>query len=101
MSFQALAVSQMAPLDTMLHLIGFLAPAFFCALAVVFGARLIMAAPLALSWWVQFAINFTVGAAVLAGGLWHFGVDGKMATYAALAAAVATAQWLGSRAWKT
>jgi hypothetical protein len=38
--------------------------------------------------------------AVLAAGLWHFGVDGKMATYAGLVAAVATAQWLGSRGWK-
>jgi hypothetical protein len=49
---------------------------------------------------VQAAINFTAGVAVLAVGLRYFGVDGKMATYAGLVAAVATAQWLSSRAWK-
>jgi len=89
----------MAPVDILTHLLGFLAPAFFVALAVVFGARVVGSGRV-LAWWAQFAINFTVGAGVLAAGLWHFGVDGKMATYAALVAAIATAQWLGSRAWK-
>jgi hypothetical protein len=37
---------------------------------------------------------------VLAAGLWWFGHDGKMATYAALAVAVATSQWLAGRAWR-
>jgi hypothetical protein len=77
-----------------------MAPAFFVALALVFGARGVVAGAARLPWWAQFAINFTVGVAVLAAGLWHFGVDGKMATYAALVAAIATAQWLVSRAWK-
>jgi hypothetical protein len=53
-----------------------------------------------LALWAQFAINFTAGLAVSAAGLWHFGVDGKMATYAALVAAIATTQWIGSRGWK-
>jgi hypothetical protein len=90
----------MSPPDLLLHLMGFAAPAFFVALALVFGSRL-TGAPSPLRWWVQFAINFTAGLIVLAGGLWHFGVDGKTATYAALVGAVATAQWLGSRSWKT
>lgn len=90
----------MSPLDIVLHLMGFMAPAFFVALALVFGSRIAGGRPQPLRWWAQFAINFTVGVAVLGLGLWHFGVDGKMATYAALAGAVATAQWLGSRAWK-
>ena len=83
-----------------LHLAGFVAPAFFVGLAVALGARWVGGGLSALRWWVQAAINFGVGVAVLAAGLWHFGVDGKMATYAALVAAIATAQWLGSRAWK-
>lgn len=90
----------MPPLDLLLHLLGFVAPAFFVGLAVVFGSRIAGGGPLPLRWWVQFAMNFTVGVGVLAAGLWHFGVDGKMATYAVLVVAVATAQWLGSRAWK-
>ena len=90
----------MSPLDWTFHLVGFAAPALFVALAVTFGARLVGAAPQPLRWWAQVAINFTAGLAVLAAGLWHFGVDGKMATYASLALAVAACQWLCSRGWK-
>ena len=90
----------MGPDAFLLHLAGFAAPAFFVALAVAGSARWVGAGASAHRWWVQAAINFTVGVAVLAAGLWHFGVDGKMATYAGLVAAVATVQWLGSRGWK-
>ena len=90
----------MSPLDLALHLAGFAAPALFVALAVAFGARWVGAGAASVRYWAQFAINFTVGVGVLALGLWHFGVDGKMATYAGLVAAVATAQWLGNRGWK-
>jgi zinc transporter ZupT len=90
----------MGPLQLTDHLLSFAAPAFFVALAVAFGARWLRLAPGPLRWWVQVAVNFTAGVAVLAAGLWHFGVDGKMATYAALVAAVATAQWLCGRGWK-
>ena len=83
-----------------LHLAGFVAPAFFVALAVALGARWVGGGASPLRWWVQAAINFAAGVAVLAAGLWHFGVDGKMATYAGVAIAIATTQWLGSRAWK-
>jgi hypothetical protein len=37
---------------------------------------------------------------VLAAGLWHFGVDGKMATYAALVIAVASCQWICDPGWR-
>ena len=90
----------MPPVDFVLHLLGFVAPALFVALAVLFGARLVRGGPAPLPGWAQFAINFTVGVAVLAAGLWHFGVDGKMMTYAALVVAIATAQWLAGRGWK-
>ena len=90
----------MGPSQSVFHLAGFVAPAFFVALVVTFGARWLRLAPQPLRWWVQAAINFTAGVAVLAAGLRYFGVDGKMATYAGLVAAVATAQWLSSRAWK-
>ena len=90
----------MGPLDLTWHLLGFAAPALFVALAITFAARWFRLAPQPLRWWLQAAINFTAGAAALLAGLWHFGVDGKMATYAALVAAVATSQWLCSRGWK-
>lgn len=88
-------------LDFTVHLLGFVAPALAVALAVVLGARLVGGGRPSWPAWAQFAINFAVGAAVLAAGLWHFGVDGKMATYTALVVAVASAQWLAGRGWKT
>ena len=91
----------MGPVDLLWHLLGFAAPAFFVALAVTFGARIVVKPRTSVRWWAQAAINFTVGVAVLGAGLWHFGVDGKMATYAALVLAIATTQWLGSAGWKT
>lgn len=91
----------MGPIDILLHLLSFAAP----ALAVA--AVLVLAGPLMLRrsrrlfpWWVQLALNGAVGVAVLALGLWHFGVDGKMATYAALVVAVAATQWAGSGGWR-
>ncbi|WP_366887921.1 hypothetical protein [Rhodoferax sp.] len=53
--------------------------------------------PLTQHWYAQAAINFVVCLLVLLGGLWFFGHDGKMATYAALVLACATSQWLLSR----
>jgi hypothetical protein len=90
----------MGPVDFGFHAISFLAPAFFVALVVTFGARWLGAAPRPLRWWVQVAINFTAGAAVLAAGLWYFGVDGKMATYAGVVTVVALSQWVCGRGWK-
>lgn len=90
----------MGPLDLLFHLLGFAAPALFVALAVTFAARLVWATARPWRWWAHTAINFTVGVLVLGAGLWHFGVDGKMVTYAALVAAVSAAQWLCGRGWK-
>ena len=90
----------MGSFDLVFHFLGFAAPAFFVAACVTFAARWLRLAPRPLRWWLQVAINFTAGLAALAAGLWHFGVDGKMATYAALVAAVASIQWLTGRAWQ-
>lgn len=87
----------MGPLDLISHLLGFAAPAFFVAVLVALFARWLRLSPPSLRWWVQAAINFTAGLLALLAGLWAFGVDGKMASYAALIAAVATTQWLAGR----
>ena len=87
--------------DLFFHLIGFAAPAVAVAVLVALAARVVMPALSAVRpWWVQSAINSIVGVLVLAAGLWHFGVDGKMATYAALVLAVASCQWASSRGWR-
>jgi hypothetical protein len=91
----------MAPLDLFLHLLSFVAPAIAVALLVALAARVVTPrTPGIYSWWAQAAINSIVGVLVLAAGLWHFGVDGKMATYSALLVAVASCQWACSRAWR-
>jgi hypothetical protein len=91
----------MGTLDITLHLLSFLAPALAVAGLVALAARVLMPARAGLlAWWVQFALNSIAGMVVLGAGLWYYGVDGKMATYAGLVVAVAGCQWLGSRAWQ-
>ena len=92
----------MGPSDLFFHLLSFAAPALALAFLVAGGARFFLTgSPLIGSWWSHVAINSVVGVLVLAAGLWYFGVDGKMATYAALVVAVASSQWACSRAWRT
>jgi small basic protein len=91
----------MGPLDLLLHLLSFIAPAIAVALLVALAGRIVTPRnPVRRSWWPQALVNSAVGVLVLAAGLWHFGVDGKMATYAALVVAVASCQWACSRSWR-
>lgn len=90
----------MGPLDFVVHFGGFLAPAAFLALVLPPLARLLLRrlkGP-ALPW--QVLVVFVAAALTLAAGLWFFGRDGKMATYAAVVVVSAAAQWLLLRAWK-
>ena len=89
----------MGPSDLVLHLLGFVAPAVFLALALPLVARLLRIAA-AGSFWVHAGSVFTGATLALAAGLWWFGRDGKMATYAAAVLVAASAQWIASRAWK-
>jgi hypothetical protein len=91
----------MGPTDLLIHLLNFAAPALALALLVAAGCRVLISGQSGRSSWiVSFASNFIAGLLASAVGLWHFGVDGKMATYAALVLAVATSQWLVARAWR-
>jgi hypothetical protein len=91
----------MGPLDLILHLLNFVAPAVWVAALIVLATRFLMRKQAKASvWWIQFAIAFSAGVAVLMVGLWIFGRDGKMITYAALVLAVATAQWVAIKAWQ-
>ena len=91
----------MGPTDFLLHAMGLLAPALFLAVLLPTGTKVLLrrASP-AVPWWVQCVLLLAVGAAALAGGLWWFGRDGKMATYFTLVVATATTQWLSLRAWR-
>lgn len=91
----------MGPLDQLYHLANFLAP------AIVVGVLLALAgpfvnkkSPVAPGFIAQVAINCIAGAVALGIGLWFFGRDGKMASYAALLVFAATSQWAGGRGWR-
>ena len=87
-------------LDAFFHLANFIAPAFFVALALLLAARLLWPQRArARSRWLTFALLLAVGLAALAGGLWLWGQDARMASYAALVLACASALWLWLRLW--
>jgi hypothetical protein len=89
----------MGPFDLLIHLFQFVAPALAVALALAMSSLFGSAnKPSALKWLGFVAINFAVGSVVLVAGLWYFGRDGKMATYAALLVACASSQWWLGRA---
>lgn len=84
----------MGPLDLLIHFINFAAP------ALVVGAVVAMAGYLfagksrsARMMYIKTAINCVAGFVALALGLWFFGRDGKMASYAALVLTCACSQW--------
>ena len=87
------------------HLFSLLAPAALIALLLVAFSRLIPGfftsnKAFAHSWWVQAAINFIVGAAVLVAGLVLLDHDGKMLTYVLLVLTMAASQWCQMAGWK-
>jgi hypothetical protein len=91
----------MGPLDLFILLLNFTAPALFVAALSVLACRIFMGKQAArLVWWVQVAIDFIASLAALLAGLWFFGHDGKMATYAALVLACGSSQWLLVRGWR-
>jgi hypothetical protein len=91
----------MGPIDLLIHLLNLAAPAFAVALLVTVFARFMMPnkgpAPAFIA---RIAINFIACVVVTLAGLWFFGRDGKMLTYAAMVLAGATSQWVISRGWK-
>ncbi len=91
----------MGALDTINHLLNFGAPAAALAVALPFVARALFATNVpSQSLVVQTAVNFAACSMALLAGLWLSGRDGTMATYAAMALAGATSQWLMRRGWK-
>ena len=91
----------MGPLDQLYHLANFLAPAIVVGLLLALAGPLFNKnSPVALGFIVQAAINCIAGAMALGIGLWFFGRDGKLASYAALLVFAVTSQWVGGRGWR-
>ena len=85
----------------LIHLLNFLAPALCLGFGVAsLGRFWVKNKGQPLRFITQAAINSAVGVLVLLVGLWFFGRDGKMATYAALVTLVALSQWATGRQWR-
>ena len=85
----------MGPINLLNHLFNFLAPALAVAVVLALvGPWFMKKSPSAPGLLAQAAINFVVGALALGAGLWFFGNDGKMASYAAMVVVCATSQAL-------
>lgn len=87
------------------HLFNFMLPAAVVAvllvlLSRVFGRFLGTRKAVVQRWWMQAAVVFGAGLAVMAGGLAVFGTDAKMLTYTALVLGAALCQWVLLRGWK-
>ena len=84
------------------HLLNFAAPALGVAGVVTLAGLLLPEGRVALRVFGQRClVNASAGALALAVALWLLGRDGKVLGYGALVLAVATAQWVQSRAWQT
>ncbi len=83
----------MGPLDSLNHLLNFLAPALAVGCLVAISGHIFRrkkaAAPVL---YAQAAINCVAGVVALGLGLWFFGHDGKMASYAAMVLAIGSSQ---------
>jgi hypothetical protein len=87
--------------DLAVHAANFFAPAVFMALGVSVLSRFLWRKrSLVMNWWAGVAIQLIACCSILVGGLLVFGVDGKMATYAALVLGCGLAQWLLIRGWR-
>lgn len=90
----------MDSLSLIVHLVNFLAPAFFMAAWIGVLTRLLWRhKPSLVKPWQQFVLNSLAGIAVLVGGMVVGGQDGKMLTYTSLLVVCASLQWVFFRAW--
>ena len=91
----------MGSLELLIHLLNFVAPAFWVAMLMPLVARMfIRKSPVTPALYTQAAINFLVSGVVLGLGLWFFGHDGKLSTYLGMTLVCATSQWLMLRGWR-
>ena len=85
----------MGPINLLNHLFNFLAPALAVAVVLALvGPWFMKKSPSAPGLLAQAAINSIAGVLALGLGLWFFGNDGKMVSYAAMLVVMATSQVL-------
>lgn len=93
----------MGPLEQIIHVLNFVAPAWGVAFFCVIVARLISRAGLPVSRWgllKQTVVSAMLGTVAMGAGLLIWGVDGKMTSYAALVMVCGTTQWWMCLGWR-
>ena len=83
------------------HLLNLLLPAFVTgALVALFAPVMRLCGPARRSWLRQSVLNALAGSVAVLTGLWYFGHDAKMATYAGMLVLCASMQFMSTRGWK-
>lgn len=89
---------RMDTLSLINHLLNLLAPALVTASALaLMGPMILKKSPASPGWIANTAINFAASILPLGLGLWYFGRDGKMASYAGMLVCCTISQALASR----
>ena len=92
----------MGPLDALLHLLNFFAPAVGVGLLSAALAKLVWPRALREVGWRRLALRGCAAAALaLVAGLVFFGRDGRMLTYLAMGGATAVALWGAGFGWRS
>ncbi len=86
--------------DALWHILHFTAPALAVAALVSLGGPFLVGQAILLDLRRRFAFNALAALVVLLAGLWFWGNDGKMSTYAAMVVVCASSQWVLTRAWR-
>lgn len=87
--------------DVANHLFNFTAPAAFVAIVTAFFARTVLPGKVSRPGFRRLVLScFGASLLVLVAGLWFFGRDGKMASYALMVLACATVPWFLARSWR-
>lgn len=91
----------MSLIDILNHTLNFTTPALVMATLTALFARHLLFKHLKKPGLLPFlGISSALSILAAVAGLWLFGRDGKMATYAAMAVASATGAWMAARGWK-
>ena len=91
----------MGPIELLNQLLNFAAPALVVAMLTASAGTMFAPGTNSLRRYVaQSCLHFGLNLAVLGVGLWAFGHDGKMLTYACMVLLSATCQWLLLRGWR-
>jgi hypothetical protein len=93
----------MSSYEQLIQIINLLLPAWAIGLCLVGLTQLLSRwgwPQAGVRWPIQWLLCGLIGSVVTVGGMFIYGVDGKMATYGVMCASIATMQWLLCKGWR-